>query len=813
MFKNIYYEPWKHKMHLWEIDENGNNVYQVLDHEIEYYVLDKTGKSPIKNIEGQSVIKRVARDKDSLKSLKDSGEILYESDLNEEVKFLHKRYQDRDLKVDLKKLNIANIDIEIQTEGTFPKASEALFPINLITVEMYGKNEIYTFGLAPYTGTQTNFKYIHCDSEKTLLKRFCKFLKLKNVDYFIGWNIGPDPSGFDIPYLYNRIQNLGLDISMSPLGKDIKKYNDEIQIPGIAILDMMALYKKYTYQNQSSYSLDNIANIELGIGKLQYEGSISDLWKNDWNKFVEYNVQDVLLVSEIDKKKKLVEVAVNFSTLTRTPIEKVFSTVAVVEGYILRYLHRESMVMDDRKPVNNLATIEGGLVESFPGFYKHLANFDGTSLYPTTIMQFNISPETKVKFPESEEGLIKTPIPGLYYKKDVVGVIPKIIKDIFDKRKFNKDLAAQYEISGDVELFDYYDSQQLIYKIFMNSAYGAFLEKSFHYYDLDNGSCITCVGRTVIKYMANNINEFLNVEFPKIAKKYYPNFVNNIKKTNKVVIIDTDSNYVWLDDIFQSCNTGLSFLEFSLDFEKRVFNDFLKKIMEDFASTYNTEPKLNFKREKIILKLYAQAKKKYACQIIANEKKIYDEPVTKITGIEINKSDLCKFSRKSIKGLFDLMFINDLPDKEMMLKYVRQAFIDFKKQNISDISSPKGVGDYEKYYVDMTKSLTDFLPSTPIFNRASIVYNHIIKELSLPYVEIATGSKMKYIYVNPNNKYKTNVVGYVGNWPKEFDKLFKIDYDVQFEKQYLQIAQRLFDILGFSLITLKESRLSKLMED
>jgi hypothetical protein len=159
------------------------------------------------------------------------------------------------------------------------------------------------------------------------------------------------------------------------------------------------------------------------------------------------------------------------------------------------------------------------------------------------------------------------------------------------------------------------------------------------------------------------------------------------------------------------------------------------------------------------------------------------------------------------------MFINDLPDKEMMLKYVRQAFIDFKKQNISDISSPKGVGDYEKYYVDMTKSLTDFLPSTPIFNRASIVYNHIIKELSLPYVEIATGSKMKYIYVNPNNKYKTNVVGYVGNWPKEFDKLFKIDYDVQFEKQYLQIAQRLFDILGFSLITLKESRLSKLMED
>jgi hypothetical protein len=294
-----------------------------------------------------------------------------------------------------------------------------------------------------------------------------------------------------------------------------------------------------------------------------------------------------------------------------------------------------------------------------------------------------------------------------------------------------------------------------------------------------------------------------------------------------------------------------------LDFEKRIFNPFLERCMDVYAARYNTVNLLNFKREKIILKLYVQAKKKYVAQIIANEKKIYDTPVVKITGIEINKSDLCGYSRKKLKGLLEILMEGDefsLPNKDNMQEFIRKAYVEFKKQAIQDISAPKGVKEYdaykkgtkltgvdgsthyykvdkvshlkpgdafgkyilskkESYTVDLSKDLDIYLSGTPIHNRAAIVYNYIIESLKLPYMEIANGTKIKYVFVNSKNKYKTNVIGYVGNYPKEFSKMFKIDYDEQFEKQFRNIAQRMFDTLGFGEITLKDSKILSFIEE
>jgi len=815
-FKNIYYDSWKNKMYLWEYDSDTDRTeMKEFDHEIEYYVLDKSGKSLIKSIYGDPVIRRVTKSKDKLKELKESGEKLFESDLSEEVKFLHKRYDpEENLLVDYNKFVIANIDIEIQTEGVFPKPEEALFPINLVTIQLLRTGEIYTLGLNPYTGNKLDksVNYLHCKSEEQLIQNLCKILKHKKVTSITGWNTTGELGGFDIPYIVNRIERLGLDCSLSPMNKHIKQYNGNIEIPGIADFDLLKLYKKYTYVNQPSYSLNYIGLVEVNEGKLDTEGSIQDLWKRDWNLFVEYNIQDVLLVSKIEKKKKLIEQAINFYTLTRTPPNKVCSTVAVAEGYIKKFLMRRNLVIPNRKEITSNEKIKGAFVSAVPGFYLYSINIDATSLYPSLMRQFNISPETQRLYPKDIEGLIKTNMDGLYFTKEQ-GIIPEIVTEMFNLRKYHKELASKYELEGDVEKFEYHDSQQLIYKIFINSLYGAFLEKSFHFFDINNGSCITSMGREIIQYVAKNVNNFLINEFPTFAKQHYPNFKNSITKKNKISVIDTDSNYINLEEIFISCNTGLDFLHFTLDFEEKILQPFLNKIMKEFAEKYDTENLIQFKREKIILKQYVQCKKKYITQIIANEKKIYKEPIVKITGIELNKSDLCKFSKDSLGKLCEIMFEGERPNKQNMLNHIRKAFNEFKTHNINEISTPKGVKDYDAYSIELDQSYSNFKPHTPIHNRASIIYNQTIKDNNLPYMEIFNGTKLKFIYTKENNKYKSNIIGFIGNYPKEFESIFTIDYEEQFNTQYLNIAQRFFDTLGFGQVTLKDSKLLRLIEE
>jgi hypothetical protein len=207
--------------------------------------------------------------------------------------------------------------------------------------------------------------------------------------------------------------------------------------------------------------------------------------------------------------------------------------------------------------------------------------------------------------------------------------------------------------------------------------------------------------------------------------------------------------------------------------------------------------------------MYVQAKKKYITQVLVNEKEIYDSPKTKVTGVEINKSDLCTFSRKRLKSLADIMFEGDVPSKEEMTKFVRKTYKEFKTTKLEDISSPKGVSDYDKYAIPMTLPF-EFAPHTPMAHKSGIIYNYIVREHKLPLMEVTNGSKLKYVYVYPNNKYKTNVIGYIGNYPKEFDKHFRIDLETQFEKQFLNVAQRMFDTLGFGVIQLKDSKIKNL---
>lgn len=813
MFKSVFYDQQKNKMHLWEIGEDGKTVYHNIDHEVYYYVEDKTKQSKIRDIYGTPVTKKIATSKQSLKTLRDSGVKLYESDLSEEVKFLHARYGDREDKINYDNYNIYNLDIE----NEYPDTET----INLIGLQDMKTGQIYQFGLKPYT-PQNSEIYKHCETEEILLDSFCKFLRTKKVDVLVGWNLVE----FDIPQIQARIEYHNLNCSLSPIGKIVKKKN-QILIPGIAQLDMMVLYKKFAFKNHPSFSLNFISNEEIQEGKLDFEGSLNTLWKTDWDTFCLYNGQDLDLLRKLENKLQYVKLAIRFGTQTRTPFEKVTSTIAIVEGYMLRYMHRDNLIMSDRLidgDEDDEETIEGGYVFTIPGFYNFLESIDATSLYPSDMRMFNISPETKVLNPLNSNGLISTPIPGLYYTKEKQGILPKIVTDIFQERKEFQRLKDEARENKDEELETYYDSQQLIRKILINSMYGVLCNKFFHFFDLDNASAVTAIGRDAIKYISKCINDYFSSSFGNIATKYYPNYKEELKIPDVICIVnDTDSAYIWTEHIYKNSNTGLSFLDFSLDFDKRILNPFLERCMAIYAKKYNTDNLIFFKREKIILKMYVQAKKKYLTYIIADEKKIYSEPKMKITGIEINRSDLCKYSKGTVKQLANLMFEGEQPDKIKMLTYIRRCFNEFKNQPVENIATPKAVKGYTKYLVPLSNNMS-FISRTPIHNKASMIYNYIIQELNAPFSPITDGSKMKFVFIKKTMRNNSPlkvldviknepVVGFVGNYPPIFNDMFTIDFDKQFETQFLNIAQRMFDTLNFGEIVLKESKMMSLLEE
>lgn len=280
-------------------------------------------------------------------------------------------------------------------------------------------------------------------------------------------------------------------------------------------------------------------------------------------------------------------------------------------------------------------------------------------------------------------------------------------------------------------------------------------------------------------------------------------FANNILVHN--------SNYVNIEQYYKQINHGMSFIDFANDFDHRILTPFFKKLVDIYCDKYNIPNKINFKREKIITKMFVQVKKKYVCQIIANEGEVYNHPKIKITGLETKKSDLPGFCKKGLNELIDVMFVGEMPNEEAMVEVVRKYQKIHKDSPIEEIAIPKGVKDYKKYAIDFSKGM-NFLPSTPIHNRASINHNYMVQKYQLPYKEIDDGAKVKYIFLNSNNELHQNVIAFDDEWPALFNEKFKIDRDTMFEKTFLDISQRMFDALGFRTISLKENKMGQFLK-
>ena len=847
MFKDIYYDNRNNNIHLTET-YNGKDVKYKEKYERKIFVNDKTGKSDWKDIYGNSVVEKTVKDKQEIENIKEVGFTCSQSDLSEETMFLQERYRDVELNPDVKNFNIAYMDIEIEVKDVFPEPELAEFEVNLITVISSKTGETVTWGNREYTGEVKGFEYRYIPDEHDLLDNFITWWRKQKFDVVTGWNV----KDFDMQYLINRMIKLGIEKTFSPYGKTYSKTMRDKQgkktfyctIAGLIILDYLDLYKNFTYTTLESFSLNFVSMYEKIGGKLDLEGHINDAYIRNWNLFVEYNIQDTVLVQKMEAKKKFIQLAIRFCSEALVPISKVFSSVAVIEGFILRKLHQKKMVMPDRPKISrdlwkeyglfktkdglqntldgeisfNDFAVKGGYVEANRGLWFHCQSYDVESLYPHNMMQFNISPETKVFNPSKEDikerNLIKSPMNGIYYTRKQ-GIIPEIVSTIFQERRMYKQKMFVEKNAGNKDLADYYDSQQMIRKILINSMYGVLANKWFHFYDVDNARCVTRAGRNLIRFLSKTTNDYFHSNWHNVSQKYFPDVVDCQPITEDLVkVIDTDSNYICLDEVKQKYAPDMDFMEFSNIMEKEFFDPFFEKILKIYAGRYGVEQIINFKREGVITKQFVLAKKKYLTELLANEDEVYEIPKLKATGVEIKRSDTPKFCRDNIESV--VKTILDTVDRDQVMTHLRKIKKKFKMEKIQNISFNKGINGYTKYAGNMNLFLKNeailYKKMTPMHIRASINGNYLINKYNLPYMEMANGSKIKYIFLNKKNEIGQDIVAFIGNYPKEYNKLLKIDYETQFEKSFLGVIQRMFDVLQWGDIDFKAGKLGKFFE-
>ena len=323
--------------------------------------------------------------------------------------YISDKYPEDEIKFDIKKIKLVTIDIEVASENGFPKVEECAEEMLTITLQDYSTKDIITWGVKPFNNKQENVTYIHCAGEEELLRKFLYYWEGNTPEVITGWNC----SFYDIPYLagrLNRVLGSRYEKSLSPWKLVTKeeitiagRTHTVYDIAGITILDYLDLYKRFTYTNRESYKLDYIGEVELGKKKLDHSEfeTFKDFYTQDWQKFVEYNIQDVQLVDMLEDKMKLVELAITMAYDAKVNFTDVFYQVRMWDTIIYNYLKKQNIVIPPKESSKKDEKYAGAYVkEPIPGKYDWVVNFDLNSLYPHLIMQYSISPETLVNMSE-----------------------------------------------------------------------------------------------------------------------------------------------------------------------------------------------------------------------------------------------------------------------------------------------------------------------------------------------------------------------------------------------------------------------------
>ena len=713
----------------------------------------------------------------------------------------------------INQMKIYALDIEVQCENGFPNVEEAAEEMLSITIKDMVTKKYYSWTTREFDapdGLELNVSW----TEQEMLTNFLKWWAENTPDILTGWNVNL----YDMPYIARRINRvLGEKWmkSLSPWNRANEREvyvqgrkNYAYDISGVNILDYLDLYRKFTYSNQESYRLDHIAFVELGQRKVdhsEYE-NFRDFYTSDWQKFMEYNIQDVELIDRLEDKMKLLELAITMSYDAKVNFEDVYSQVRMWDTMIYNYLTDRNIVVPPRKGAKKDEKYAGAYVkEPKPGCYDWVVSFDLNSLYPHLIMQYNISPETlwETRHPSaSVERILNQEIDfdgefavcanGAQYRKDIHGFLPEMMQKIYDERTIYKKrmLIAKQEdekrptekLKRDISKFN---NIQMARKIQLNSAYGAIGNQYFRYYNLANAEAITLSGQVSIRWIEQRMNEYLN----KLLKT---------EEEDYVIASDTDSIYLNLGPLVHSVYKGrektaesiVTFLDkvCKLELEKYIESSY--EALAKYVGAY--EQKMIMKRENIANKGIWTAKKRYILNVWDSEGVRYEKPKLKIMGIEAVKSSTPAACRNSIRDCLTVI-MNE--DEAAAQKFVSDFRSHFDQLPIEDISFPRGCNNLNKW----ANPSGIYTKGTPIHVRGALLYNHYNKKnkLTHKYPLIQDGEKIKFVYLKTPNKIAENVISYLNTFPKELGLDKHVDYELQFNKSFLEPIKVIMDVIGW----------------
>ena len=732
--------------------------------------------------------------------------------------YISDKYPEDEIKFDISQIKLVTLDIETTAEKGFPDVESASEEILAITIQDYTTKQIITWGVKPFLNKQKNVTYHHCPTEHELLSNFINYWMQDVPDVITGWNI----QLFDIPYIckrLNRVLGEKLMKRFSPWGLVSQgeafimgRKHTTFDVGGVTQLDYLDLYKKFTYKAQESYRLDYIASVELGQKKLdhsEYE-TFKDFYTHGWQKFIEYNIVDVELVDRLEDKMKLIELALTMAYDAKVNYADVFYQVRMWDNIIYNYLKKRDIVIPPKIRSDKNEKYAGAYVkEPIPGKYDWVVSFDLNSLYPHLIMQYNISPETLLeeRHPTaSVDRILNEEINfelykdnavcpnGAMFRKDVRGFLPELMEKMYgDRVIFKKKMLAakqEYEKTPTIALekeIARCNNIQMAKKISLNSAYGAIGNQYFRYYKLENAEAITLSGQVSIRWIEGKMNGYLN----KLLQT---------EDVDYVVASDTDSIYLnmgpLVDKFFSGKSDDKAAIVAILD---KICQEKLEPFIEssyqklaDYVSAY--EQKMQMKRENIADRGIWTAKKRYILNVWNSEGVQYTEPKLKVMGIESVKSSTPAPCRQMLKDAFKILMTGT---EDEMIKFIDTKREEFKKLPPEEISFPRSVSDVIKY-----KAHSEiYIKGTPIHVRGALLFNHYILKNNLDnkYSLIRNGEKIKFCYLKKPNSIHENVISFIQDFPKELGIDKYVDYDLQFEKSFLEPLKAILDSIGWSV--------------
>ena len=730
------------------------------------------------------------------------------------------------IEFDRNKVNVTTIDIEVASDDGFPEPDKADNQITAITIKNNIDNTYYVWGLGTYDVNKSLMKtnrvvYKSYESEADLLVNFITHWSSAShcPDVVTGWNT----RFFDIPYLVNRIHKLLGEAYVKRLSpwqmierRDITtmgRTQTAFELKGISNLDYLDLFKKfaYSYGPQESYKLDHIANVVLGEKKLSYEeyGSLHSLYKHDFQKFIDYNIKDVELVDRIEDKLGLITLCLTMAYQGGVNYNDTFGTTAIWDTIIYRKLHENNIVIPFGEDKTKTAYPGGFVKEPQVGIHNNMVSFDLNSLYPSIIMQYNMSPETimngqvtKVDIedmlatgagPKAPEGQ-SIAANGQHFNTKRVGIIPLIIDEMYNERvgikqqmiqaqqekeKVDKDdIQELYNIERKIAIAE---NRQVAIKILLNSLYGALGNRYFRFFDQRIAEAITLTGQLTIRWAEYSLNSYLNRVLKTTSRKDY------------VVAIDTDSLYVCLEDLVEQLKP-----ENPINFLDKVANDMLEpELAKSYERLFDilggVSNRMVMKREAIADRGIWTAKKRYILNVHDNEGVRYKEPKLKIMGIEAIKSSTPEPCREALKEIFNVIIQKDEKETQNAIEVFKNHF---KTLAPHEIAFPRGATKVREFK-DPTKI---YKKGTPIHVRGSLLYNHLVTNHSLKkkYQHVNNGDKIKFVYLRTPNPIHENVIAFPDYLPEEFKLHSYIDFETQFQKTFLDPIEPILEAVGWT---------------